>query len=157
METMNLEEALQQWRELLACMASLRLVPRSPEVIRTIAGVVRVTMRRAVVRLHAARCALGDAAAQLVIGLFQKRPIGIHPIGRFAFLATEWFSIAAAAERVGVSIPTIRRAIESSALPAFRFGKRLVRVRAADLDAWVTKQPLSVRNTYEQSCLRSIG
>jgi excisionase family DNA binding protein len=56
-------------------------------------------------------------------------------------MVTEWLSIAAAAERVGVSIPTIRRAIESSALPAFRLGKRLVRVRAADLDAWVTKQP----------------
>ncbi len=54
---------------------------------------------------------------------------------------TTWLSIAAAAARVGVSIPTIRRAIESGALPAFRLGPRLVRLRAADLDAWAMKQP----------------
>lgn len=82
-EPINLQEALQQWRELLACMASLRLVARSPRVIRRVG--VRVLVRRAVVRLHAARCAIGDGAAQLVIRLLQERPIGIHPIGRFAF------------------------------------------------------------------------
>lgn len=49
--------------------------------------------------------------------------------------------MAAAAERVGVSLPTIRRAIASGALTAYRLGPRLVRVRAADLDAWAMKQP----------------
>lgn len=84
-ETINLQEALQQWRELLACMASLRLAARTPRVIRPALAAVRVLVCRAVVRLHAARCAIGDGAALLVIRLFQERPIGIHPIGRFAF------------------------------------------------------------------------
>jgi hypothetical protein len=85
METVNLQEALQQWRELRACMASLRLVSRSPRLIRPARAAVRVLVRRAVVRLHAARCAIGDGAAALAIRLFQQRPIGIHPIGRFVF------------------------------------------------------------------------
>jgi hypothetical protein len=84
-ETLNLQEALQRWRELLACMASLRLVARSPRVTRPASAAVRVLVRRAVVRLHGARCDLGDAAAQLVIRLFHQRPIGTYPIGRFVF------------------------------------------------------------------------
>lgn len=56
-------------------------------------------------------------------------------------MATEWISIAEAAARAGVSIPTIRRAVASGALAAYRLGPRLVRVRAADLDAWVTGKP----------------
>lgn len=56
-------------------------------------------------------------------------------------MATEWLDMAAAAERVGVSLPTIRRAIASGALAAYRLGPRLVRVRASDLDAWAMKQP----------------
>lgn len=56
-------------------------------------------------------------------------------------MATEWLTLAAAAQIVGVSIPTIRRAVASGALAAYRLGPRLVRVRAADLDAWITKQP----------------
>lgn len=84
-ETIELQDALQQARELRACMDSLRLPARSPRMIRSARAAVRVLVRRAVVRLHAARCALGDSAAQLVIRLAHQRPIGIHPIGRFVF------------------------------------------------------------------------
>jgi excisionase family DNA binding protein len=56
-------------------------------------------------------------------------------------VATEWLSIGAAAARVGVSIPTIRRALKAGTLPGFSLGQRLVRIRAADLDAWAARTP----------------
>lgn len=44
-------------------------------------------------------------------------------------------SVAGAAERLGVSVDTIRRRIADGTLPAERIGPRLIRIRIADLDA----------------------
>lgn len=84
MDKVDLQEALQQWRELLGCVASLRFVAQSPVVIRPVMA-VRVVARRVVARVHGARSDLGDAAAALVVRVCQQRPIGIRPIGRFVF------------------------------------------------------------------------
>lgn len=45
----------------------------------------------------------------------------------------EMISIAVAADRLSVSIKTVRRIISRGELPARRIGKRLIRVDAADL------------------------
>ena len=82
-EPMLIEQGLEQWR---ALRESARLVNRSQiRVLRPVRTALRVLVRRAVVRLHAARCDLGDSAAQLMIRLSSQRPIGIHPVGRFVF------------------------------------------------------------------------
>jgi excisionase family DNA binding protein len=51
---------------------------------------------------------------------------------------TVWLRIADAAKRAAVSEPTIRRAIAAEKLKAYRVGPRLVRLRAEDVDAWIT-------------------
>lgn len=51
---------------------------------------------------------------------------------------TVWLRIPDAAKRASVSEPTIRRAIATGQLKAYRVGPRLVRVRADDVDAWIT-------------------
>jgi excisionase family DNA binding protein len=54
---------------------------------------------------------------------------------------TVWLTIAAAADRAAVSAPTVRRAIDRGLLAAFRVrpGNRIIRVRAADVDAWIER------------------
>lgn len=46
-----------------------------------------------------------------------------------------WVSVQEAAEYAAVSTKTIRRRIKDGALPARRFGPRLLRVSSRDLDA----------------------
>ena len=46
-----------------------------------------------------------------------------------------WISLDEAAEYVGVSTRTIRVWIAEGRLPAKRFGKRIIRVRIADVEA----------------------
>lgn len=48
--------------------------------------------------------------------------------------APEWLSLAEAADRLAVSHWTIRRRISDGSLPAHRFGPRLIRVNAVDVD-----------------------
>lgn len=45
----------------------------------------------------------------------------------------EWLSLQQAAVIYGVSTDTIRRRVASGDLPAFRCGRRIIRVRAEDL------------------------
>lgn len=45
------------------------------------------------------------------------------------------YSIPQAAAPKGVSTKTVRRWVASGVLPAYRLGPRLIRIRAADLDA----------------------
>lgn len=46
----------------------------------------------------------------------------------------EWLSLQQAAAIYGVSVDTLRRKIAHGQLPASRFGVRLIRVRAHDLE-----------------------
>lgn len=55
--------------------------------------------------------------------------------------ATGWLNQKQAAEHLGVSIDTIRRRIRDGSLPAYRLGKRAIRIRATDLDAVVRPIP----------------
>ena len=48
--------------------------------------------------------------------------------------APEWLSLQQAASIYGVSVDTLRRRISAGKLPASRFGVRLIRVRAEDVD-----------------------
>lgn len=89
MDTLT-EQDITAAREQLAFFESVRVRPHAwtarPCVLRPGTS-VRAIVRHAVLRLHAARCDLGDRGPQLVIRLLYQRPIGIHPIGRFAFAA----------------------------------------------------------------------
>jgi len=52
------------------------------------------------------------------------------------------YSVDGAAEFAGVEAKTVRRAIERGDLRAYRpRGGRLIRIRAADLDAWLEPLP----------------
>jgi hypothetical protein len=75
------QEALQQWRDLLACMASIRLAAQRPRLNRPAIAAVRVFVRRPVVRLHAARGAIGDGAATLIARAPYQSPIGTAASG----------------------------------------------------------------------------
>lgn len=44
-------------------------------------------------------------------------------------------TIAEAADRMSVSVPTVRRMIRSGELPAVRLSSQVIRIRVADLDA----------------------
>jgi excisionase family DNA binding protein len=46
----------------------------------------------------------------------------------------DWVTIAAAAERLGLSTKSIRRRIADGTLPAYRIGPRLIRLDSADVD-----------------------
>ena len=46
----------------------------------------------------------------------------------------EWLSLQQAAAIYGISVDTLRRRIAHGQLPASRFGSRLIRVRAEDLE-----------------------
>jgi excisionase family DNA binding protein len=52
--------------------------------------------------------------------------------------ASPWLDVDSAATYAAVSITTIRRAIKSGGLKAYRVqGGRLLRLRALDVDAWI--------------------
>jgi excisionase family DNA binding protein len=44
-----------------------------------------------------------------------------------------FISLATAADMLGISVHTLRRRIASGELPAFRNGRRIIRVRVSDL------------------------
>lgn len=82
------EQAIEQWRELRACIEAVRLTAHSSIlVIRPAAAAVRVLVHRAVVRLHAARSALADSAAITPCVLHQS-PIRHRRIGLSCFSAS---------------------------------------------------------------------
>lgn len=56
-------------------------------------------------------------------------------------MARHYESLAAAAERTGVSIRTLRRRIAEGRLPAYRSGPRLIRVDPADVDRLMVQIP----------------
>ncbi|ODR03914.1 hypothetical protein BHQ15_17740 [Mycolicibacillus koreensis] len=47
----------------------------------------------------------------------------------------ELLTVQAVADRFGVTDRTVRRYVASGLIPAARLGKRLIRIRAADVDA----------------------
>ena len=56
--------------------------------------------------------------------------------------APEWLSLQQARGIYGVSVDTLRRRIREGKLPASRFGVRLIRVRAEDVDRLYRRVPI---------------
>lgn len=54
---------------------------------------------------------------------------------------TNYLSLAEAAEHLGVAPLTLRRAISRGELRAYRYGKKIIRVRREDLDALLRPIP----------------
>ncbi len=54
-------------------------------------------------------------------------------------------SLAQAADILGISVHTLRRRIAAGQLPAFRTGRRIIRVRVRDLEGLMQRVP-SARN-----------
>lgn len=52
-----------------------------------------------------------------------------------------FISLSAAADILGISVHTLRRRIASGQLPAFRSGKRIIRIRVSDLDSMLQRVP----------------
>lgn len=52
-----------------------------------------------------------------------------------------FISLAAAADMLGISVHTLRRRIAAGELPAFRTGKRIIRVRPTDLEKLLRRVP----------------
>lgn len=52
-----------------------------------------------------------------------------------------FISLAAAAEMLGISVHTLRRRIAAGELPAFRTGRRIIRVRVSDLEKILMRVP----------------
>jgi excisionase family DNA binding protein len=56
-------------------------------------------------------------------------------------LAHQYLSVDGAAGYLGVSAQTIYRLIDAGELPAYRLGKRLIKVQLADLDGLLHRIP----------------
>lgn len=54
-----------------------------------------------------------------------------------------FISLAAAADILGISVHTLRRRIAAGELPAFRTGRRIIRVRVTDLEKLLRRVPSS--------------
>lgn len=54
-----------------------------------------------------------------------------------------FISLSAAADMLGISVHTLRRRIAAGELPAFRAGKRIIRVRVSDLERLLRRIPSS--------------
>ena len=52
-----------------------------------------------------------------------------------------FISLSAASEILGISVHTLRRRIAAGELPAFRTGKRIIRVRVKDLEDLMSRVP----------------
>lgn len=52
-----------------------------------------------------------------------------------------FISLSAAAGILGISVHTLRRRIAAGDLPAFRTGRRIIRVRVADLERLLRRVP----------------
>lgn len=58
----------------------------------------------------------------------------IYPTPSWNQPSPEWLSLQQVAALYGASVDTLRRRIAAGRLPASRFGERLIRIRAEDLD-----------------------
>jgi len=56
-----------------------------------------------------------------------------------------FISLAAAADILGISVHTLRRRIAAGELPAFRTGRRIIRVRLTDLEKLLRRVPSAER------------
>lgn len=72
--------------------------------------------------------------------------MAIYPTPGWNQPLPEWLSLQQAAALYGVSVDTLRRRIAAGRLPASRFGERLIRVRAEDLDQLY--RPIPVGNEF---------
>ncbi len=54
-----------------------------------------------------------------------------------------FISLSTAADMLGISVHTLRRRIAAGELPAFRTGKRIIRVRVSDLERLLKRIPSS--------------
>lgn len=54
-----------------------------------------------------------------------------------------FISLQAAANMLGISVHTLRRRIAAGELPAFRTGRRIIRVRTSDLERLLRRIPSS--------------
>ena len=52
-----------------------------------------------------------------------------------------FISLTAAADMLGISVHTLRRRIAAGELPAFRTGRRIIRVRVNDLEKLMRRVP----------------
>jgi excisionase family DNA binding protein len=52
-----------------------------------------------------------------------------------------FISLSAAADILGISVHTLRRRIGAGELPAFRTGKRIIRIRVSDLEKLLRRVP----------------
>lgn len=52
-----------------------------------------------------------------------------------------FISLSAAADILGISVHTLRRRIAAGDLPAFRTGRRIIRVRVSDLERLLRRVP----------------
>lgn len=50
-------------------------------------------------------------------------------------------SLSAAADMLSISVHTLRRRIAAGELPAFRTGRRIIRVRVSDLESMLRRVP----------------
>lgn len=52
-----------------------------------------------------------------------------------------FISLSTAADILGISVHTVRRRIAAGELPAYRTGRRIIRVRVADLERLLKRVP----------------
>ena len=52
-----------------------------------------------------------------------------------------FISLNGAAEMLGLSVKTVRRRIADGELPAFRTGRRIIRIRVSDLETMLRRIP----------------
>lgn len=58
---------------------------------------------------------------------------------------TQYLTLAEAAELMSVSVKTLRRRIDDGTIPAYRCGRRVIRVRLEDLDGVFQRVPAAQR------------
>lgn len=56
-----------------------------------------------------------------------------------------FISLSTAADTLGISVHTLRRRIAAGELPAFRTGRRIIRVRVCDLEKILRQVPTTDR------------
>ena len=52
-----------------------------------------------------------------------------------------FISLSQAADMLNISVPTLRRRIAAGELPAFRSGRRIIRIRTTDLERLLRRVP----------------
>ena len=59
-----------------------------------------------------------------------------------------FISLTKAADILGISVATLRRRIAAGELPAFRSGRRIIRIRVSDLEAILRRVPTAQRGGW---------